>query len=155
MEQRSFFHPMNPDPLIQFLFTEFYKWLDSNEHMLIKKVGEKSPFKFRLKFTNSKYQLKVHLNAFCAGEKTYCEKCKIEHFPVMVEIQEVENLTSPLLRDYQAHDCKPPSLNKLLDWRSRLVEKKILNQEEKEYPDEWYEKEIKAVDYLLNKHYTE
>ena len=41
-----------------------------------------------------------------------------------------------------------PTIDELLDWRNRLV---ILKSEEK-YPGDWFDREIRATDYLLSKH---
>lgn len=43
-----------------------------------------------------------------------------------------------------------PKIDVLLDWRNRLNERKeddVLN------PQDWYDREIRAVDYLLSLHY--
>jgi hypothetical protein len=43
-----------------------------------------------------------------------------------------------------------PKIDVLLDWRNRLNERKeddVLN------PPDWYDREIRAVDYLLSLHY--
>jgi hypothetical protein len=41
-----------------------------------------------------------------------------------------------------------PTIDELLDWRNRLD---ILKSEE-QYPGEWFDREIRATDYLLSKH---
>jgi hypothetical protein len=41
-----------------------------------------------------------------------------------------------------------PTIDELLDWRNRLD---ILKSQE-QYPREWFDREIRATDYLLSKH---
>lgn len=53
-----------------------------------------------------------------------------------------------LIKDYLESETLP-EVDILLDWRSSLVEQSKNN---KEYPPEWYEREIMATDYLLRKH---
>jgi len=57
--------------------------------------------------------------------------------------------TCVIYADYLIRDKQPPSLNKLLDYRLRLVELK----ESPKYPIVWYEDEIKAVDQIIKENY--
>lgn len=54
---------------------------------------------------------------------------------------------SVLMNDYERIK-KLPTVDSLLDFRIRLAELKEQNKE----ASEWYDKEVKAVDYLLSKH---
>ena len=40
-----------------------------------------------------------------------------------------------------------PTIDELLDWRNQLGEMKSIY----DYPDEWFDREIRATDYLLSK----
>lgn len=40
-----------------------------------------------------------------------------------------------------------PTIDELLDWRNQLVEMKS----KYDYPDEWFDREVRATDYLLTK----
>ena len=40
-----------------------------------------------------------------------------------------------------------PTIDELLDWRNQLVEMKS----KYDYPDEWFDREVSATDYLLTK----
>lgn len=56
---------------------------------------------------------------------------------------------SALFQDYLKYKYLP-TVDRLLDWRTRLVEKRdgdVIN------PPDWYNREIAAVDYLLELHY--
>lgn len=56
---------------------------------------------------------------------------------------------SALFQDYLKYKHLP-TVDRLLDWRNRLVEKRdddVIN------PPDWYNREIAAVDYLLKLHY--
>ena len=57
-------------------------------------------------------------------------------------------MKSKLLQDY-LRTQKLPDVDSLLDWRNRLI---VMRTDNKDYPDYWYENEIKACDLLLAKH---
>ena len=60
----------------------------------------------------------------------------------------IDNVSESLLIADYNRTKKLPDIDSLLDWRNRLNELKETN----EYPKEWYEREIKATDYLLSKY---
>ena len=66
-----------------------------------------------------------------------------------IRLNEVEK--SVLIKDYQRAG-KPPTLNALLDWRNRLIELRHWSDNNAVF--KLYSIEIKAVDYLMQKHYS-
>ena len=60
----------------------------------------------------------------------------------------IDNVSESLLIADYNRTKRLPDIDSLLDWRNRLNELKKTNQ----YPKEWYEREIKATDYLLSKY---
>lgn len=53
-----------------------------------------------------------------------------------------------IVRDYR-ETGKLPTIDQLLDWRNRLS---VLRKSDGIFPQEWYDTQIKATDYLLDKH---
>jgi hypothetical protein len=61
------------------------------------------------------------------------------------------DIDSSILYITYIHTSILPTIDELLDWRNRLG---VLKYEEK-FPGEWFDREIRATDYLLSKHNTQ
>jgi hypothetical protein len=65
--------------------------------------------------------------------------------------KELEFIRTSAYKEYVKNKFQPTSVDDLLDWRSEVI--KLLQTEKDPKNIDMYNREIKAVDYILAKHY--
>jgi hypothetical protein len=70
---------------------------------------------------------------------------------IEAELIDLNIREATIIKKYLKYGCIPLSCDELLDIRSK-VNAHMLH--DKKVPEEWYVREIKAIDYILKKHYS-